>query len=150
MGLDESYQSRDYLFGRLLALADKVERIALSSNESKRLTTAERYLQRFSDKPALTWKTITENLVPYQQRLHAKFGSWHEVYANKISEVTNMMTIEDINSEKKLTPEFLLGFHSQKIWLNERTIKKGEWLLNSENDSENGSENNTENKQLTV
>jgi CRISPR-associated protein Csd1 len=129
MALEEDYISRDYLYGRLLAVANKVENMALSISESNRLTTAERYMSRFSDKPATTWLNISKALLPYEQRLHAKYPPYDVAYKLKVSEIVDLFSIEDFNSDKKLSGEFLLGFHSQKLWLEKYRPKNGEWIL---------------------
>src|SRR5690606_26544364 len=54
VALDMECMDRDYLFGRLLAVADVLERRALGSDE-KRATNAIRYMNAFSMRPARTW-----------------------------------------------------------------------------------------------
>src|SRR5690625_7246939 len=71
VGLDEDILERDYLFGRMLAVADVLERRALGS-EANRATNALRYMNSFAKHPERTWRTIQENLQPYQQRLANK------------------------------------------------------------------------------
>jgi CRISPR-associated protein Csd1 len=55
---EEGRNSRDYLFGRLLAIAEKIEGHALYLAKETRATTAERMMQRFADQPAATWRII--------------------------------------------------------------------------------------------
>jgi CRISPR-associated protein Csd1 len=69
--LKKNRNSRDYLFGRLLAIAEKIESYALYLAKEGRDTTAERLMQRFSDHPASTWRTIELALRPYMQRLQS-------------------------------------------------------------------------------
>ena len=129
MALQKDYASRDYLFGRLLAVADHVEKIALPTNEANRLTNAERYMHQFVNKPGATWMTIKSALLPYSQRIVSKYGrSYMDTYEHLLAEVSNMMQLEDFNSNKKLSHEFLLGFHNQMFWLNEHQPKKGQWV----------------------
>ncbi len=73
VALDKESMDRDYLFGRLLAIADVLERNALDSGD-QRATNARRYMNSFSQHPARTWKTIQDALQPYQARLGEKFG----------------------------------------------------------------------------
>ena len=114
MALDETRKSRDYLFGRLLAVAEYIERTALDSAEVKRPTNAERLMQRFADHPFATWRQIELQLQPYIQRL--KSGSrvallsraqkiWKEIYENFVP--------DEFISSDKLSGEFLLGYHCQ-------------------------------------
>jgi CRISPR-associated protein Csd1 len=69
MALEENYHSRDYLYGRLLAIAERIEDVALSVSGENRSTTAARLMQRFADRPFETWRTIELALQPYMQRL---------------------------------------------------------------------------------
>ncbi|MFP3361001.1 type I-C CRISPR-associated protein Cas8c/Csd1, partial [Planococcus sp. SIMBA_143] len=51
VALDQENNNRDYLFGRLLAVADVFERRALGKEE-KRATNAIRYMNSFAQQPA--------------------------------------------------------------------------------------------------
>ncbi|WEG12327.1 type I-C CRISPR-associated protein Cas8c/Csd1 [Pullulanibacillus sp. KACC 23026] len=108
VSLDPTNKNRDYLFGRLLALADVLERRALS-NEDRRATNAIRYMNAFSRHPSRTWDIIQSNLQPYQARLGDQ-----SLYLNKlIDEVASNIAIEDFNN-KPLSGVYLLGFYSQR------------------------------------
>ncbi|TEB12458.1 CRISPR-associated protein [Pelotomaculum sp. FP] len=114
MALDESRKTRDYLYGRLLALADSLEQWALQKAGETRQTTAARLMQRFADHPYSTWRTIELALGPYKARLGGKSLKRQ----NMISEVTAMFAPEDYINDKKLSGEFLLGYHCQReaLW----------------------------------
>ena len=71
MTLEEDNRSRDYLYGRLLAIAERIEEIALSVGGENRPTTAARLMQRFADRPSPTWRNIELGLQPYMQRLQS-------------------------------------------------------------------------------
>ncbi|MBW8351039.1 type I-C CRISPR-associated protein Cas8c/Csd1 [Bacillus sp. IITD106] len=107
VSLDKEINDRDYLFGRLLALADVLERRALGSEET-RATNAIRYMNSFSKHPARTWKTIQESLQPYQARL----GTKARYLSSLIDEVASRINIEDFNN-RPLSGRYLLGFYSQ-------------------------------------
>ena len=64
MSLDTENRSRDYLYGRLLAVAENTESYALYLAGEKRSTTAERYMQRFAEHPFATWRNIELALKP--------------------------------------------------------------------------------------
>ena len=55
MALDTERRTRDYLYGRLLAYADNLERWSLSESE-ERPTNAARMMNRFADRPFSTWR----------------------------------------------------------------------------------------------
>lgn len=71
MALERERESRDYLYGRLLAVAEQIESYALYKANEKRITGAERLMLRFSRHPCSTWKNIEEGLRPYKDRLRA-------------------------------------------------------------------------------
>jgi len=111
MALDRYRKSRDYLYGRLLASADCLERFALFTSEKKRDTNAARLMQRFADRPCNTWKAIELSLSPYKARL----GGRAKKYLDAIDETMNLFDPpEDFISDKPLSGEFLLGYHCQR------------------------------------
>lgn len=120
MALDENRKTRDYLYGRLLAVADCLERFALSVSEKKRDTNAARMMQRFAERPCSTWKTVELSLIPYKARL----GGRAKKYMDVIDEVMDKFESPDeFTNEKSLSGEFLLGYHCQR---EELKPKKGE------------------------
>ncbi|RZQ53877.1 type I-C CRISPR-associated protein Cas8c/Csd1 [Pseudoalteromonas phenolica] len=128
MALQQENASRDYLFGRLLAVANKVEKISLSSSEANRLTTAERFMTQFVNRPSSTWLNISNALVPYQQRLFNNYQGYDKATKALISQITDMFSPADFTSNQKLSPEFLLGFHNQMMWLETHKVEKGQWV----------------------
>lgn len=115
MALDEERCTRDYLYGRLLAVAEYVERTSLDQAGEKRPTNAERLMQRFADHPYATWRQIYLHLEPYLQRLHSseKLG-WLPRFAKKlVQEISDKFTPDEFTSTHKLSGEFLLGYHCQ-------------------------------------
>lgn len=115
MSLDETRNTRDYLFGRLLAIADVMEERTLSEAEKKRPTNATRYMQQFSQRPSSTWKQIHELLTPYFMRQ----GDKAFYYKRLIEQVKDLfISPEEFISNKPLTGEYLLGYYCQrqKMW----------------------------------
>ena len=110
MALDENRTTRDYLYGRLLAIADDLEQWALKKANEDRPTTAARLMQRFAEHPYSTWRTIELSLQPYKARLGAKSLSRQRL----ISEVTAKFNLDDYTNDKRLNGEFLLGYHCQR------------------------------------
>ncbi|MGX1461216.1 CRISPR-associated protein Csd1 [Bacillus thuringiensis] len=115
--LDKENNDRDYLFGRLLAIADVLERNSLNTGE-QRATNARRYMNSFSQHPERTWRTIQGALQPYQARLGEKV--WY--YNKLIDEVGSKIKIEDFNN-KPLSGKYLLGFYSQRHELYQKKEK---------------------------
>lgn len=115
MSLDESIASRDYLYGRLLAVAEYIERTALDAAGEDRPTNAERLMQRFADRPFETWRQIELHLSPYMQRLQNSAKAGFLIYAKReMQKIYDMMAPEDFASKAKLSGEFLLGYHCQR------------------------------------
>ena len=112
MSLDTQNRSRDYLYGRLLAVAENTESYALYLAGEKRATTAERYMQRFAEHPFATWRNIELALKPYQERLR---NNGKDTGAQAISEIMELFTTDDFTCDDKLSGEFLLGYHCQKM-----------------------------------
>jgi len=120
MSLETERNSRDYLYGRLLAIADSIEGYALSTSDEgkKRETTAGRLMQRFSDRPFSTWRTIELALKPYEARMQA--GSDRSVgllvkRRKLLDEVMSLLNdLPERTSDAPLSGEFLLGYHSQR------------------------------------
>ena len=112
MSLDIQNRSRDYLYGRLLAVAENTESYALYLAGEKRATTAERYMQRFAEHPFATWRNIELALKPYQERLR---NNGKDTGAQAIGEIMELFAIDDFTCDDKLSGEFLLGYHCQKM-----------------------------------
>jgi CRISPR-associated protein Csd1 len=121
MPLDETRTSRDYLYGRLLAIADLLEERALYKGEQKRPTNAARYMQQFSQSPYRTWKQIHDSLSPYILKLQGA-----HFYKNLIAQVQSMFDPEEFMSSRPLSGEYLLGYYSQRQKLLEKKDKPEE------------------------
>ncbi|NTW84391.1 MAG: type I-C CRISPR-associated protein Cas8c/Csd1 [Chlorobiaceae bacterium] len=118
MTLETNRSTPDYLYGRLLAIAESIEEYALRMSGEKRETTAARYMQRFADRPFTTWKSIELALSPYKTRLHAseKTLGFLKKRQSLIDEVMCSFTEGGFSREndRPLSGEFLLGYHCQR------------------------------------
>jgi len=132
MGLDRERKTRDYLYGRLLAVADCLEGYALKLSNEGRQTNATKLMQRFADRPCSTWKTIELALVPYKTRLNR--NNKYEVELDTIHGLFN--DASGYASDEPLSGEFLLGFHCQRIEL----FKSSPDIITTQ--QENGNESN--------
>ena len=110
MVLEKDRKSRDYLYGRLLAIADLMEAEALKKADERRQTTAIRLMQKFSEFPYTTWTNIELALVPYAARL----GGKAQYYQQKIAEIMDLFEGDDFRNNSKLSGEFLLAYHCQR------------------------------------
>jgi CRISPR-associated protein Csd1 len=115
MSLEETRNTRDYLYGRLLAIAEKVEEVALSLGSEVRPTTAARMMQRFADRPFSTWRNIFLALQPYMQRLQSSRGGFLTNRKKDLDTVLSLFQDGEFEHDKPLSGEFLLGYHCQRM-----------------------------------
>jgi len=114
MALDESRKTRDYLYGRLLAVAECIENRALYVAGETRDTTAAKLMQRFSDKPFSTWKIIEEALTPYKTRLQVKRPAFLHEMKNLLDVIHGFFQQGEYENNHRLSGEYLLGYHCQR------------------------------------
>ena len=143
MALEENRKTRDYLYGRLLAVGEKTESMALYYAKENRQTTAARFMQRFSDRPFSTWKLIENALVPYKARINSNTPGLLKGYQELLDEIHSLFSADDYISDKPLTGEYLLGYHCQRKWLQEHKRDKGLWILKKE-DNQNDQDSEKE------
>ena len=117
--LDVSCTERDYLYGRLLAVAHKLEQDA--SGDGK--TNAVRMMARFVQQPGVVWPQLYMKLIPYFGALAGKAAegkarSAHS-YQYLLGQIEGLFRIEDIGAAGALSYGFLLGFSAQtrELWL---------------------------------
>lgn len=114
MALDDTRNTRDYLYGRLLALADNLESWALRDANEQRETSAARLMHRFAEHPFSTWRQIELALRPYIARL----GGKSILLQREIDKVVDLFNPQEFMRDTRLSGEFLLGYHSQReaLW----------------------------------
>lgn len=105
ISLNQQTNSRDYLYGRLLAFADVLENNVLNSHEIKRQTNAMNYLKAFKQQPLTTWKIIRLRIAPYIK--NSRYGSTIVCYINEIEKGLS-------DSNAPLNGEFLVGYSQQR------------------------------------
>ncbi|KQO14752.1 type I-C CRISPR-associated protein Cas8c/Csd1 [Paenibacillus sp. Leaf72] len=108
VSLNKELDDRSYLFGRLLAIADVLERRALG-REEKRATNAVRYMNTFAQRPGRTWSVIQSNLQPYQARMGT--DAW---YLNSLLDEVGAKLKPEEFTDSPLSGLYLLGFYSQR------------------------------------
>ena len=114
MSLESKRATRDYLYGRLLAVAEQIEDRALYIAGENRSTTAARLMQRFADRPLSTWKTIELALGPYKARLRGSRGPFLRKMEKLVDDITAAFDKDDFVADGPLSGEFLLGYHCQR------------------------------------
>ena len=121
MALDKDQIDRNYLYGRLLAVADRIEYSTYGEDNRARATNAKRYMSTFSQRPYATWKIIEESIQPYLNKIDIIRKSYYE---DLLNEITNKFTLESFSDNSKLDGLYLLGFHSQAYDMKEDVLKK--------------------------
>lgn len=120
MTLDETKNNPSYLFGRLLAIAEKVERDTYDEKETRE-PNAIRLWTTFSRRPLNTWRILEEKLNPYFIRL--KPGS-RRYYRNLIGEIIAALDESGEDLTRPLEDTYLLGYYSQRKALYQKNEEK--------------------------
>lgn len=118
MTLETDRNSRDYLFGRLLAYAEHIEKRAQSFSDEERDTHAAKLMQRFADHPSSSWRQIEGLLGPYKSRLRSRSPGYLYQLEQQVDHIFELFQGDDFTADGKLTAEFLLGYHCQRAALN--------------------------------
>ena len=117
MSLEKECCDRDYLYGRLLAVADYAEGSTYDDNEN-RPTNAKRLMEAFSNHPCETWKVLCLSLRPYLNRMNIGKRSYFE---RMINQITAMFPLDSYNDNSPLSSEFL---HAYSCQMNDFFTKK--------------------------
>ena len=124
VALDRKNTDRSYVYGRLLAAAQKLEEVALyQAGEAKRATAAERFTQQFVRRPAKTWKIINDALRPYIIRLKATGHTW---YIKELQEIYDLIEADAFSKQQALSELYLLGYNCQLNSYNKGKEKNNE------------------------
>jgi len=116
--LNRTLKDRDYLYGRMLAIADKIESYARYLQEpradtEKHPTNAVRYMSAFAARPFMTWTIIYHQLNPYFQRLNGGEG-----YQMELDEIMSLFPENEYENNKPLNGKYLMGYSLQRRALN--------------------------------
>lgn len=114
MSIELKRKDRDYLYGRLLGAADKLEEYALyKKNNARKETAAIRYMQPFSQKPYSTWNTIHQTLVPYIQQVK------NSIAYNEMERIHNTFLEGDFENDAPLSGAYLLGYYCERMQIDQ-------------------------------
>lgn len=115
VALDVNCKDRNYLYGRLLAVADRIESSTYDwDKDAGRVTNAKRYMSTFSRRPFDTWKVIEESIQPYLSK--AKINERRR-YEKLIDGICQLFDVDSFSANDPLDGRYLLGFHSQSYEL---------------------------------
>lgn len=120
MTLDYENRDRSYLFGRLLAVLERVERTTYERGE-KREPNAIRLWNAYVNHPGKTWQTLEDLLVPYYTKLLPGSRAY---YKNIIGEIISKLEQEDMYSmNRKLDENYLVGYYLQRMELRKYNVE---------------------------
>lgn len=135
MELDETCTRRDYLYGRLLAIAEVAESVALNKKEGNdtRITNARRYFTAFVNQPYRTWNVIRQRLEPY---LSGMPKTRRNYYCTMIDEITSQFDHTAFMDNSKLEPEYLHAYSCQLQKISADKKRKNQNDSNNEEETE--------------
>lgn len=111
--VDETIDDRSYLFGRILACAEQIERRVQSQTGETRPTNAERLRLVFVQRPAKTTALLQQKLTPYLNRMRANGVSRDKRYST-LQELVGRLGAEKYTN-KPLNELYLLGYACQMM-----------------------------------
>ena len=119
MTLDENNKDINYLFGRLLAVADYVEYITYEKDEkSTRNTNAEKLQSSFVYYPLRTWKILRDKINPYMNKkpgLRVLSRGKMVLVEDLIADISSLMETMDRNIlNRPLNELYLFGYYHQR------------------------------------
>ncbi len=123
--LDEMNNSRDYLYGRLLAVIELIETTATSSDK---ITNAEKLWATYMQSPQKTYGILIKRIRPYLDRLK-KNNKYYYYYDALLSEVTNAINELNLSSgqqNSRLNEDFIFGYYAQKKQTYTKKMNQGE------------------------
>ncbi|MGI6623615.1 MAG: type I-C CRISPR-associated protein Cas8c/Csd1 [Acetivibrionales bacterium] len=122
MSLNHECNNRSYLYGRLLAVADRIEYLTFDPKEDRQ-TNAKRFMNAFSQRPFRTWQLIEEKTQPYLNKL----SPGQKIYYSKLlDEIFNKFNDGEFSDDSKLDGLYLLGFHNQSFAFRKDSINQDE------------------------
>ncbi len=124
--LDRDNTDRSYLFGRLLAVADRVENHALyrksrindaadsEAKDSQRDTNAMRLWSAYAAHPYTCFANLRKCIAPYLSALPCTSRKFYE---DEMQEIVTKLDLHDRRLNHPLDPEYLIGFYQERASL---------------------------------
>lgn len=122
--VDENCEDRNYLYGRLLAIMDQIEKRGLFKgvNTSGIITNARKYMRSFAQSPYSTWKHLEVKIKPYFTRLDHNNKEYYQIFMKKINE---QFISTEFEKNEKLNALYLLGYHHQMYEMQYKKLNEG-------------------------
>lgn len=113
MKLDRDCDDRSYLYGRLAAVAEKIETDTYDSDE-KRAPNALRYMNVLMISPFKTWRHIEMKISPYMTKLASKKYGSYTYYGKELQEIYVNFKKGEFELVKPLDAMFFMGYYGEK------------------------------------
>lgn len=113
MKLDRDCDDRSYLYGRLAAVAEKIETDTYDSDE-KRAPNALRYMNVLISSPFKTWRHIEMKISPYMTKLASKKYGSYTYYGKELQEIYVNFKKGEFELVKPLDAMFFMGYYGEK------------------------------------
>lgn len=109
--LDELKKDRSYLYGRWLAVADRIEEDALrfKGRQGERATNAVRLMSSYAVKPLTTKLMLSQQLQPY---INQRYSLYKNFFLPIITEIDEKLE-EFTDNNEALSALYLLGYSAQ-------------------------------------
>ena len=134
MSIDLKRTDRDYLYGRLLGAADKLEQYALRKKGNDRIVTAAiRHMQIFSQRPFSAWQIIHQSLIPYKQQVRGSIAD------RELQAIFNQFNGDgkDFSNDSPLSGIYLIGYYHECAYIDELIHTANEKYLDNNSPKEN-------------
>ncbi len=111
--IDRDNNNRSYLFGRLLAVYERME-AASFDKESKRTTNAEKFWTSYTNNPATMMNTLENKVKSYEHKLqHTHPGIYNTLQREKNDIINKLHDNSFNNINSKLNYEFIFGYYAE-------------------------------------
>ena len=115
--LNEDFNDRSYLFGRMTAMVQWAERSTYSAADADRASNAEKMLKNMMQAPASTWRTLYgTRFQPYLRKMKPASAAF---YRKMIDELVSRIDPAEFNN-RSCSNLFLLGYSAQMNWFRDR------------------------------
>lgn len=119
--LDKHNINRSYLFGRLLAIFERIEHSTYCKKEdSDRVTNAQKFWTTYTNKPASTMQVLIERNLPYVKNLKKSNPGLLWKIENEQKEIIELIDKNYGNSKelnKPLDYHFIFGYYAESKFL---------------------------------
>ena len=125
VGLDRTCTDRSYLYGRLTAVADKMESDTFERGEARQ-TNAKRYMSAMLNAPFKTWAYLEERVLPYTAKIIKQNPQYYVKYERELGEIHALFDMDGYASNERLDAKFFMGFYCQKQDFYKKVTKESE------------------------